>query len=396
MADVVNTNMTVFQIRELTGDQRILRLRNRALPYRPLELSGTMRHTIDWYPGSPEGTLQVYGAKEEMTVIQGAWKDKFLHAETTGAPSAAQLQSTGVELDKDIGEEIGVIIGQSLVTVQALVRTCDDFRRKGQEVEVTWMDQVRVGIIDRFTAKWLTPHDCEWEMAFDWTGQGDRVSEVPLDSNHSDLGDLPAKVQSKINDVVDEKASALPQAGDRAADVSDKLTELGNKLQELSDELVDNVQVVSSALTLPNDALRRAVGILDGIKLTAEECCGIAEETADGIALDSGTVNTLNAVAKSFGEILFQRGKLRERSRAAVSLRNLAAQQQVAMIESLDATVIRVLTARQDQDLRDVSRLAYGTPDEWQGLMMYNGFKSSKLDAGQVVFIPASPPDRSC
>ena len=64
MATTVNDLVSFFQVEELTGDKRVLRLSGRALPYRPFELSGTQRHSVEWYPGSPIGTLQVYGAKE--------------------------------------------------------------------------------------------------------------------------------------------------------------------------------------------------------------------------------------------------------------------------------------------------------------------------------------------
>jgi hypothetical protein len=39
-------------------------------------------------------------------------------------------------------------------------------------------------------------------------------------------------------------------------------------------------------------------------------------------------------------------------------------------------------------DLRDVSTQYYGTPDEWIRLMLYNGFNTSRLIAGDVVIVP--------
>jgi len=69
---------TVFSIRELTGDKRTLDLRTRALPYRPLTFTGTMRAEFTAYPGNPVRTAQVLGASEEDTTVKGYWKDRFI------------------------------------------------------------------------------------------------------------------------------------------------------------------------------------------------------------------------------------------------------------------------------------------------------------------------------
>jgi len=55
-----------------------------------------------------------------------------------------------------------------------------------------------------------------------------------------------------------------------------------------------------------------------------------------------------------------------------------------------------VFQARDGMDLRTVSTQFYGTPDEWQSLMVFNNLLSSGLVAGQVIFVPANPQGELC
>lgn len=390
MSTVGSDLTSSFTIKELTGDKRTLILRGRGLPYRPFELSGSQRKSVDWYPGSPIGTLQVFGAREEPTTISGAWKDKFLGGEA-GTSASAELSSEGPGLSDAEAAELGVAAGESIsisnqvfVTVRDLVAVVDDMRRKGQEVEVTWLNQVRRGIIDKFVAKWMTGSDVDWEWTFEWTSQGESLSEIAMKSDASDLGDLPNKVQVKVDELTEDSAELVPQAGDRFADVSVDLQEAGAKLQELTDQLTDMVVQAASTISEPGESVRRAIGIMNGLKLEAELLRDIAQDTADGIALD-------RTEATSFGVVLAQRMSIKTQARAATSLVHMAAREEARLLGVLNADVVRVFQARDDQDLRDVSQTFFDTPDQWRALMLFNRMSSSRLVAGQIVFVPSRP-----
>jgi hypothetical protein len=142
--------------------------------------------------------------------------------------------------------------------------------------------------------------------------------------------------------------------------------------------------------------MRWVSGVLDGIKLEAEEFIYIAEGVADGALLDTGAVNRVAATVLSFGQLLQARGRVREQANAAAAIRNLAAREQLKLLNTISSTVISVFQARDNQDLRQVSQTFYGTPDEWRSLMVYNHLLSSGLIAGQVVFVPAQPPRDDC
>lgn len=381
MAEVGSALVTSFVIRELTGDKRRLVLRKRALPYRPFELSGTQRNTVDWYPGSPIGTLQVYGAKEEPTTISGAWKDKFI--------------SEHLRLDSNnasafwVSDDAQEII-QFIDDVRQLVKLVDDIRRKGQEVEVTWLDQARRGIMDRFTARWQTGHDVDWEMGFVWSSQAESFNEIPVvDAGTGRLiGDLPNEMQDRLNTVGDT-TSVVPSAGDRFSDIGAQLGAVAANLQDFVDGLADAVTSVGDDVATPIVGLKRVAGILDGIKLEADQYIDTAENAVDGATLDLGAI-------LSFGKLLSVRANVRESADAATDMRNLAASRQYELIRRITADVIRVFQARDGMDLRTVSTQFYGTPDEWRSLMVFNNLLSSGLVAGQVVFVPANPDRDLC
>jgi hypothetical protein len=136
--------------------------------------------------------------------------------------------------------------------------------------------------------------------------------------------------------------------------------------------------------------------VLDGIKLEAEELINLADGVADGALLDTSAINLVSATVLSFGELLLARGRVREQANAAASIRNLAAREQLALLNAVATTVVSVFQAREGQDLRQVSQDFYGTPDEWRSLMVYNHLLSSGLVAGQVIFVPAQPPQDNC
>jgi hypothetical protein len=392
-ADDSNDLTSSFTIRELEGKKRLIRLRERALPYRPFELSGSQRNTVDWYPGSPVGTIQVYGAKEEQTTINGMWKDKFLTGPNRGAAPAELNEETTESLPT--GEEASGLRSSALTTASDLADAVDSIRCCGSEIEVTWLDKVRRGILEKFTQKWHTGHDLEWEIMFRWSSKGESLDDVKvIDNTATDIGDVPNKVQSKLDTIISTAADIIQQADDRSSDVLQAFDSVSGKIAGLSDDLVDAVVNVSQVLTTPNEALKRVAGILDGIKLEADDLWSIIQDQADGVLLDSG--GTLDVVKRSFGELLGIRADGRERADACNALGDLCAQQQQQLLSRITSTVISTFQARDGQDLRQVAQQFYGSSDAWRGLMVYNNLTSAGLRAGQVIFVPAQPPDGGC
>lgn len=384
----------VFTVRELQGFKRTLRLRERALPYRPFELGGSQRNQVDWYPGSPIGTIQVFGAKEEQTTVTGMWKDKFLGFEQRGAAPAEMSQSE-TELITPDGDEVTGARSDALTTARDLVEAVDSIRRSGSEVEVTWLGFVRRGILEKLTQKWHTGHDCEWEVMFTWSSQGESLADVrTTDNNATDVGDVPNKVQGLFDQITSTASDVVGFADDRSADILQAFDDVSSKIGDLSDDLVDAVVNVSAVITTPAQAARRTSGILEGIKDQAVELHDIIVDELDAAALDaSGSGTVLNPTSQGFGTILGIRANARARADSCDQLADLCVQQQQLLSARLTSPTVRAFVARDGQDLRDVALRSYGTSDTWRGLMLFNHLKQSGLAAGQLVLVPASPPD---
>jgi hypothetical protein len=362
-----DTQASSLTITELTGDQRVVVLSGRALPYKPFTLGGSQRMSMQWYIGNPNGVKQVYGAEEEETTCNGWWKDIFL-GEAVGHPPYATLN------------------GGQLGTAEHLVDVLDDIRRKGQDVKVTWFSRVRFGTLKKLVQKWHTTHDVEFEMTFAW----DRIDEaslpkIPLESSvsSSDLADAPNTFTSLGNQLQDASASFANGFSPAAQVAADDTDDMSADLSDQIDELADAVTQVVGAAVAVGDTQSRISGIYDGIKLTGDELHDQYQNVVDGARLDVGG---------PFGTTLADRAVVRDQGDIADQIAVTAAQGQRKILSAMTSNNLRVFVARQGDDLRRVSMTFYGTADDWRGIMLYNALSDEALVAGQVVLVPVQPP----
>jgi hypothetical protein len=160
--------------------QRVV-LRGRALPYAKVDWGVSQRVTTTFYPGNPVATQQVLGPEELPTTMEGMWKARYLEN---------NVLVDGVELDPD---------------PFAVVRLFSDMCRIGAVWRVTWLGEVRRGVMTSFTPTWHRQTDCGWEAVFDWAARDDDGTEPP------DLGDPPGgsfDILGEINSFLDKVAAA--------------------------------------------------------------------------------------------------------------------------------------------------------------------------------------------
>lgn len=423
---------TSFVIRELTGEKRTITLKGRGLPRRPFTLSGSMRTDLTWYAGSPEGTLQVMGATLDDTMIGGKWSDRFISLEISEEVRVAlereqtrelfNLENGGgiagqpLRFKQDIADAAAPITitadGESPIIpldVADIVDTIDSMRRQGQIMEVSWGRQLRRGIMKRFVQKWHTLHDVEWEMSFQWMSQ----DEAFLDSIAVEAGnkfDLDASIDA-ANDslaIVTAEPFTAPSTGTlslveraRASSIVTGVDRFGQTINTGFKSLAETITEVQTAIFDLEDvaiqtsrnvvgfinSAKRVAGAWDFLKRRADDMALLLENVEDAIAL--------NEVA-DVGDRLTSRKKTRDRRQGARRIVNDSARQQDAVLKQINPELLRSFTARADQDLRDIATLHYGTPDAWQALLQYNNLSSSKLEAGQLVFVPRNPPKVEC
>jgi hypothetical protein len=366
-----DSQSTELLISEQTGDQRTLTLRGRGLPYRPYSLSGSQRNSDEWYNGNPVGVLQVYGSKEEPSTMTGWWKDVFIgEGASNGHQPYAEVESP---------TEVS-----TLLTAAAIVDLVDDMRVKGQLLQVSWFNQVRYGIIEKFTHKWHTTHDIEYDIEFKWIGRDQAdIKTVPFTNPTAanDLADAPNQIGT-YTDQLDPAATSFSTAfGPSAQDIVIEIDAQTAVVQSLSDDLANAVVQIAQSTTTTSDAQRRVSGVLDGIKIESMALRDMFGDVADGDRLNLGG---------TFADVLADRSTMRQQAAIADQAATLAAAQQKKIIANVQSQVVAVFQARQNDDLRRVSTVFTGTPDNWQTIMLYNELDDDKLSSGQIVFVPAN------
>lgn len=362
-----------FEIEELTGDRRRLTLSGRALPYRPYSLEGEQRAEFTWYAGSPVATVQPLGAEEKETTIGGWWKDRFISPVAT-APG---------ELPPFLPDTPAVVSGRPIANVVELVALVDDIRRKGQLVEVTWLQTVRRGLVVGFRQTWHTLRDVEYEIRFRWSSQGDerQVANVRRDEDLSDVVDRAAAEALRL-DTASSPALGVPVDPDFAAEVNASVTRIKSSATELGDALV---AMVDGAVA-PVESAQRMLGLVDFVQAEAQR---VIDEVYARPDRQIEATTTLAAVAAiPIARAVAAAAANRRLARQARRNRHDAARARLRVARAVEPDLLAVFFARADTDLRSVSRDFYGTPDEWPRLRRFNALPGSRLRAGQLVLVP--------
>lgn len=362
-----------FTIKELGGQKRTLSFTGRALPYRPFSLSGTMRAEFTYYPGNPIGTVQVLGAAESDTSINGVWKDRFLRQIDDDGESV--VPDGTVTLDG--GDQTGAT--NMLADVEAIVNAVDDIRMQGQLLEVSWDTRVRHGILKEFKQTWLRHEVCEWEMHFGWISRGE--AQLPINfASQPSFSSAKISFSDVLNGLKDALKEGLAIYSSYAAKVASYVNAVSDAVDSIDNTLTAFVTVTQSFA----DSAHRMLAIFDTIK---DDAIGLRNLVQSAPA--ATVYATADILDVTFGDALGVSDWNNRIKGFANQLLSLAVQQEDAIQATLDEQeVLDVFDARDDMDLRDVSTQYYGTPDQWKALMSYNGLTTSKLSAGMEIMIP--------
>jgi len=373
---------SAFVVEELSGERRVISLLGRALPYRPIELSGTMRATTTFYAGNPIGTLQVLGAQEEPTTISGFWKDRFIQSVTAeGAPvnpdGRALLGAAGAG---DVGSG-------AVADVRALVALFDDVRRKGQLLEVRWDQQVRRGFLQKFGQKWHNPHDCEWEASFSWISQGeDDAPPVLVDADLVDVAgrmaadarELQASALQQVDGALGGFRGLLNVANDFVDAVAAPVAEVVATAQSANDVAASGVRALTDEA--PQKMIALLQGAIDQPNILVQTCQRASRNLLQDT--DPAAITPSRAIAMD----VYLRGVVSSSRRARRTA--LDQRQRLRSASSTEGAVASV-RVRAGEDLRTISTRFYGTPDEWRRILQFNpGLTGSEVPANTVVLVP--------
>lgn len=363
-----------WRVKELTGSKRQLVFAGRALPYRPVTFSGTMAAEFTWYPGNPEATVQVLGAREDETTFNGVWKDRFVRESDANGNFTAVAKLNGTQLG----------------SVADIEEAVDSFRRQGQLLEVQWGRVVRHGLLTRFVRKWDRVEDLDWEATFTWTGYGEQPSSAVL-SNQTDVGRLKADMDA-LYDVLQLAHAANPfdfvgSVGGVGAAIEAAVAQIGDRVNEVTDAVG---QVAGATADAPSVA-RRLSGVYQSIRESSQQLLGVlrAQPPASVFNFAGGEPGLGGEDSQpTFGEQLLAEKYVRDLYDAGARMRRLAAEQQFQAAKLVVPTLIAIYVAKDGDDLRLVARAYYGSQEQWRGLATFNGLDSSALSTGQTVLVP--------
>ena len=387
------SEVPAFVIRELTGQRRAVSLRDRALPYRPLRMEGIQRVKVTFPAGSPEGHGTITGPTEEETEIEGMWKDIFIGTNLSGRPMIL------VNAPRSGANTAGEM--RPIGTVVEAIELIDSMRCEGQQVEVEWGPIRRRGFIKKFSYKYHNVHDAEWTIQFVWTSKGappPRPSYGSVAPSQLDTGGSLRESVSRLLRVLDAPGEVL--AG--------PMQDFRNTINRVTDASIAIDQTVAGLFdtTAPRNITGPIQGLLGNVVADATTVMDSFEESGwAGLFTDFRTIvpysqytSTSNptsafdaADAQALEDIdpvqvLQAQLYASEGRRDARSLRDEAELRRRALLTE-DGNFVGVYRARGNEDLRAVSRLYFGTPDQWRQIMLDNAITTSILEEGQELRI---------
>lgn len=366
---------STFTIRELTGDQREVVLAGRCLPYRPFSLRTEQRLDIEWGGGDPIGTATVMGASEMPSTIGGMWKDKFMGrapAEDENAVGPAQ------------GNELVAFTfnGAAVENVREAEQIMHWLVKAGQLLEVTWDLTTRHGLLKVFDRSWHNIHDLEWSMDFEWISNGEQQVGAQLAQEVS-LSDTASVLGKQTQNVLKEMQPEFPIS----LDLQSKLNSYGQKLNDLAQQGFAVVGEVARQAKAPADATRNMITLAQSLAQQAEDLINELEAQPYS-TLNRASATTPSAPAPTFAERATSAEYSRRVQREARKLRAEASIRRSKMADDMESDLIGQWVARAGENLRDVSRTYYKTPNEWRRLQAFNVLDTSELYAGQIVLVP--------
>ena len=352
-----------FTIRELTGSQRSVELRDRALPYRPIEWPGTQHYRQIWYPGNPVATLQVLGPREGPMELRGTWKDRFIARDDAG-----MVVYTGFD---DLQDAIGTTTAEQLATAFARMRIA------GNLLEVRWGPEVRRGILASFAPNYQRVQDIEWTAMFVWERRGTR--DAPRAASNEDPG---ASLLERVN-ALDDAVAAQPARLNES--VAGPIRANAGEARERVFQAIGTIGSIQSVQTLATSQFQQLSTTTDQV---IESSRAVIQQTQDPLYTELEPLDEVRFVfaAENWRRLVGYQAALL--MAAMIRARRLVAERVVP-------GTLGVATVRQNETLRHVALRFYANADDWTVIADANGLVHADVAPGTVVIIPRPPQSQS-
>jgi len=373
-----------FIVQELSGDLRVIILKGRSLPYRPVAWGSDLRVETKYFPGNPVAQAQVLGPMWQDTEMTGKWKDAFLFNDESrvilnGFPPTAGPGRPGTRLFGGKSFQSGGAVPGAIGEARRARTVRDAFwliQRAGQLLRVEWGSIVRYGFISSFSANHDREEDIEWTMTFKWIGDTNAIPK-PRSTPKFDAPGLLAQLLSRIQDFINSINADLALLFGRIQVVTQTITRIGNLVAELINTLASIVNVLLVPVQIIGTLEQQLTLIILAVQDLIDEVRSVP--AAYAALQDGGSPIQANLASAAAAAIAFNAARL------GVD----AADTRQQLQEFSTPEIIAVYNATTDVTLRDVSNLYYGTPDNWPLIAEFNGLQTSLAPRGTLLRIPA-------
>ena len=348
----------IVTIRQLESPSKVLKLTSWAAPRGRFEIGAVaQRGRVLRHPGAEQGIGRLNGREDLPSEFEAVWEDRHLHE------GEAKVTEDGTERDITDARELvrfagGMVADQVLVSVEAFgFEPIGIFRR---------IEPARIG---------GRPERWECDLRFEWVSPG-RLKAA------AGQGLAKQDAQSGFSKMMQGWSNALSKAAMPA-----------NVARRERDDIVEQASTVTGQLQLTQNV----VGQYEDIGASGEAGGSLAgafrgvavEAKSLGDKVDVPGANLVQTGAP-LGGILsdFFQATVR---RAARDLKHQAALLQRRFERLGQPDVIGIHHGRKDEDLRLVAYATYGRAALWRRIAEFNHLRSSTLDGGERILLPAVP-----
>lgn len=373
-----------FVIEQVTGEERVVILKGRALPLSGAAWESELAVELTWYPGISTANSQVIGNREMPSTFRGRWSDKLLFeaSNTNGvqllnfpAVTPAGLPTSGINGGSSFAAADSFpVASQEARLAKTVLDAVDLIKREGQKVKVRWGSRVRYGFLTRVLDQPGRGNDIVWELDFKWTGR---------------TNSLPTRVAPKLN-VLSTRAglqrllAALQAIWDKFALVD---TNFANRLAGAIAALFDTISQIINSLTGVASLRFAPASLLNTLKaflqLIRAHVAALREAFANNRSLAQEKAEVGLPDATAIAQIVHSQLRRQLAETAA-----FAAEQQRLVDEVSTSEIRATFVAKTRTTLRDISVRFYQTPDNWPRIREFNQFTGSAVAPGTEVLIP--------
>lgn len=371
-----------FVIAETNGLKRTIILRGRSLPRQPITFGGEQTVVVDYFAGNPVAYAQVIGPRYLPTECSGEWNDIFLY-EDANAPILLGFPPISAAGKPQPPQGGGIAGGATFTSGGAtagaqsayLARTARDamelIRRSGAVLRVEWGSIVRYGFLTRAVFPHKREQDIGFEMEFQWIGDTDaQPIAVPKVANV--LGFLKG-----LNALLDSILNALLTADYLLNQFFQSFTAPISALINLLAGITETLSKMLSQTLNPFDIVASIRAAAIGLKLAVMDLIALFDRNRSALkGRDNPTAQAFLQAAED------------EARRLLLELAFLCAERERELETFISKQVQATHVVVAGQNLRGISLIHYGRPENWTDIADFNGLSGSLVTPGRLLRIP--------